>query len=384
VPLKHAANEPQKIAVLMISSSFSFEEILPAIVQDVVNEQKLPIRGGALYAESATMLNISIITTLHTPIPATVHPLTLQLYNKNTTGFSPFSNLTFPQVHVDGHTNNSIHNQQVLIQNQTELVKWFDAYFDDADVQLNVVANPKVEISMGVLKSKHHLTQTIHMPGLNYLNGFALETLKLILPAEKNGTNMAGTLSLPNAGVLTLGLGSLTLTIKSGDIAIGTVHVPDVVLQPGNNTYSFTGELYLKTLISNLGTILTQQADALNNGYFELNTTGDSSIVNGQHITYLEKVLSTKTLTAKVPVISLVADFIQAFLGGKGQGSLKDIIGDVFGNSTLLNQILQNFNETQNEGGNGKTTRAVKKRDDPTRGLGLNMFRMALRSSLLF
>ena len=221
------------------------------------------------------------------------------------------------------------------------------------------------------------------MPGLNYLNGFAVSKLDLMLPPDKEGNNIKGTLDLPNAGVLTLGLGSLTLTLKSGDIKLGSVYVPDVVLKPGNNTCSFTGNLNLKTLINNLGAILTQQADALNNGYIELNTTGDSSIVDGKHITYLEKVLQTKTLTAKIPVISLLADVIQAFVGGKGQGSLKDIIGDVFGNTTLLDQILQNFNQTQNEG-TSKATRAAMKRDDPKRAMGLNMLRLALRSTDLF
>ena len=349
----------------------------------MVDEQTLPVKGGALYATTPDAISLSLITTLHTPLGATVSPLTLELYNANTTEFRPFGDITLPKLYLDGHKNNSITNQTVAIRDQEELVKWFNSYFIDADVQLSVLADPDVTVSMGVLSSKHHLRKTIHLPGLNYLNGFAVTKLDLILPPDKEGNNIKGFLDLPNAGVLTLGLGSLTLTLKSGDISIGSVYVPDVVLKPGNNTCSFTGTLNLKKLISNLGAILSQQADALNNGYIELNTTGDSSVVDGKHIIYLEKVLQTKTLTARIPVISLLADVIQAFVGGKGQGSLKDIIGDVFGNTTLLDQILQNFNQTQNDS-SGKATRAAMKRDDPKRAMGLNMLRLALRSTDLF
>ena len=116
----------------------------------MVNEQTLPVKTGALYATTPDDISLSLTTTLHTPLGATVSALTLELYNANTTEFKPFGDITLPQLYLDGHKNNSITNQTVAIRNQEELVKWFDSYFIDADVQLSVVADPEITVSMGV------------------------------------------------------------------------------------------------------------------------------------------------------------------------------------------------------------------------------------------
>lgn len=152
-------------------------------------------------------------------------------------------------------------------------------------------------------------------------------------------------MNLPNAGVLTLGLGNLTLNLFSGDIKLGFVNVYDVVLPPGNNTRNYEGQLYLKELVPNLGGILDSQSAPLADGNIELKARGNATMVNGMHISYVEQVLNNKTLVATVPVISLLSDVIGSF-SASGNASLADLLGDTIGNSTFIEGLLSHWNAT--------------------------------------
>jgi hypothetical protein len=317
---------------------------------------------------------------LNTPLPAHIGKLKLELYNKPTPGFFPFVNLTFPAHSVDHKTNITMPMQLTPVQNETELVKWFNQYFEEDEVKLSVKATPNVDVHLGVLHSTPHFAKTIKVPGLNYLKGFGASDLKISLPPLDNGTNLQGKLMLPNSGVLALALGNLTLNMMSGKLNVGLVHVNDVTLYPGNNTYDFAGTLYLDTLITNIGTIIKDQETYLEQGNIALNTTGNTTIVNGAHVSYLESVLNTKTLTLQLPVVELVGDLAQALLGG-GHASLTTILNDVFEYSTFIDKVISNFNQTQQQNGHSGSGSSNKKRLAPSASLAWNIFRLGARRS---
>ncbi|KAI8625281.1 hypothetical protein F5Y19DRAFT_271841 [Xylariaceae sp. FL1651] len=320
-----------------------FTEIIPAITQNIVNDQKFPVLGGTFQAISPTQLNISLQTQLNTPLAADLDPTVLYLYNKDTPEYSPFLNITLPKLHVNHKTPVGVMEQTATVTNETELVRWFSDVFDEPSVKISVKGSAHVHL--GALHSTAHIDKTIEAGALNHLAGFGITDLKLVFPALENGTNMRGSLSLPNSGVLTLGLGNISFNLFSGDVRLGLIHIYDAILPPGNNTRSFDGELYLNELVPNLGVILDSQASALADGNLQLNVTGNATIVNGMHIGYVEQVLNNKMLTLTLPVIKLLGDVIGSF-SGNSNASLTDLLGDTIGNSTFIEGLLNHWNST--------------------------------------
>ncbi|KAI1330441.1 hypothetical protein F5Y16DRAFT_363173 [Xylariaceae sp. FL0255] len=332
------------IILLAILLPILFTLIIPAITQDIVNSQGFPVHGGTFQVISPTQLNVSLQTQLDTQISASLSPTTLDLYNKDTPTYSPFFNVTLPALKVYHKTPVILTDETVTITNQSELIKFFNRVFDQPDVDISIKG--KAEVHLGALHMQSKVSKTIQAGALNGLSGFGITDLKLNYPAHANGSNIYGAVNLPNAGVLTLGLGNLTLNLYSGSVRLGIVYLNDVVLPPGNNSRYFNGELFLDELVPNLGTILDSQSAALAQGNIQLNATGNATMYNSEHIAYVEQVLNYKTLTSSLSVITLLGDVISSFSGNGA--SLSDLLGDTLGNSTFLEGLLSNFNTTLN------------------------------------
>lgn|SRR6478735_4760405 len=338
----------------------SFTVIIPAIVQDILNDQKLPIYGGALQVISPTEVNMSIETQLKTPIAATLKPVDLFLYSKETKPVSSFFKLQFPETHIKSHTNVTITNQTLLVTNETELTKWFNVFFDKPDAELSLEGKP--EIRLGSLKYHRSLKKTVDIASLNYLDGFALKSLDFDLNANRTSkNNMKGMLNIPNSGVLRLGLGNLTFNVMSGDIRLGLINLWDLQLWPGNNSVPFDGNFYFDQLVPNLSEILDMQKGPLGNGYLEFNATGNTTIAGGEHIKYIEGVLNYKHIRFTFPVITLLGDVLGGLLDAN-QGSLLDIFGTSIGNSTLLEHVLGHWDNNGEGGSSNKTARSLMER----------------------
>ncbi|KAI0406727.1 hypothetical protein F4802DRAFT_93113 [Xylaria palmicola] len=344
------------LVILIILLPLIFTKIIPAITQNIVEHQKLPIMSGAFQALSPTELSVTLETELNTPLAADLDPTILFVYNKDTPDYTPFINITLPKLHADGKTPVVVTNQTVRVINETELVKWFDQVFDLPKADLSVKG--KTTVHLGALHMGANIDKTIEAGALNYLDGFGITSLRLIYPPLPSGTNIKGVLNLPNAGVLTLGLGNLTLNLFAGDVKLGFVNIYDVVLPPGNNSRAFDGQLYLKELVPNIGTILDSQTEALSNGNIQLRATGNATMVNGVHIGYIEKVLNKKNLVFNTPVIKLLGDVISSF-AGDGDASLADLLGDTFGNSTFIEGLLDHWNTPAITNGTGLPPRKI-------------------------
>lgn len=354
---------------------------MPAIVQRILDNQAMPVYGGAFIAVSSKELNVSITTSLDTPLPANIDPVTLFMYNAETPEFSPFVNITLPQMHVDGETEINIPGQTVAITNETELIYWFSNVFDNPKVQLSTRGDSVVRL--GALHSNAHIQKTVEVSSLNKLSGFGIQHMQLMMPAEANGTNIQGTLNLPNWGALTLGIGNLSLNLMSGDLRIGLITVYDVLIPPGNNTRYFNGELYLDVVFQNLGTILSSQGDALSEGNIQIDATGNSTVVNGEHIHFIEAILNNRRVTSMIPVVKLVGDLISSFTNGS-QVSIPNLLDDVFGNSTLIQDILTHWNTTTTA---GDSTAAKGKRSQPSLrkgvlGPGLSLLKLGMKMGM--
>lgn len=156
-----------------------------------------------------------------------------------------------------------------------------------------------------------------------------------------------------NPGTVALEFGDLIFNAAIADVIIGNMTVSDATLYQGNNTFPFVGIIDLTTVVANCrwslakllislyhlldlfrryppsnlfnlalpedlssgrifldftsdkGTDNTIMANASSNAsdaYLVMALSGNSCLINGQHITYVEAVLDNTTLYSNVPV----------------------------------------------------------------------------------
>lgn len=361
--------------------SIRFTVIIPRIIQDVLNDQSLPIRGGGLQALTPGMLEMAVDTQLHTPLAVHLDPLKLALYNRNTTPDSPFLTLQFPSLDINGRTDVNVTEQKMNITDQKELLAWFNEFFDKPQVRLGVKGEPKVHL--GALKYTRSLDTEIEIPSLNYLKGFAVTSQSFNLSGNKPEFNMKGMLNIPNSGVLTLGLGDLQFNVVSGDLKLGLINLPNLILKPGNNSVPFTGNFFFNELIPNLKEVLDDQKGPLGKGYFQFYATGNSTKIDGVTIPYIQGVLNSKRIPFTLPVITLLGDIVGGMLDSvnTNQSSLLDVVGEAIGNTTLFENLLDHWDEIKkSDGGQQKSSRGLETRKTAGRPWMLSLLRLGLKS----
>jgi hypothetical protein len=316
----------------------------------------LPIYGGAIIAYSPTALKIDLSSSLNIPAGLTVDldPLDLFLYNKNASEYSPYTAVSLPGYTIKGYTPITVKDNIATITNETELVAFLNNVFGGKTATLS--AKGSTTAHLGAIKAHVELDKTIEIAALNNLAGFGLSDTKLVLPAEADGTNIIGNLSLPNWSALTLGLGNVTLNAHAGqNLIIGKVSMLDVMATPGNNSIPFRGEIYLDVIVNNLIQVILANTNALKSGAIAIGASGNSTIVNGQHIPYLESVLNSKYLVAQIPILDLLGDVLNSFIGANSTSSISGLLSAIesalnsSGLSAALTPLLSTLNLTQAE-----------------------------------
>ena len=130
----------------------------------------------------------------------------------------------------------------------------------------------------------------------------------------------------------------MTLNLKSGDLVLGQAMIQNVLLRPGDNKVSLKGLLDIGFVLENIEDIMDYQKEALSNGEIELSASGNSTIYNGVHIEYYEKVLNNLTLTTRVSILAVLGDTLQGLLNDSNSSigdALRNFTGKI-GNSSLL------------------------------------------------
>lgn len=177
------------------------------------------------------------------------------------------------------------------------------------------------------------------MTALNSFAGFSISDPKLLLPAESDGTNLIANATLPNPSVMTLEIvsllsfshlyicttanpnrnqGNTTLNLLSGNLTLGNCTLNNLVLRPGNHSTPVRGILDLGKLIENIGPILSEQSDSIKEGYLSLTTVGANVEYDGVQVPYYTEVMKNLTMTAKVPLGSLISNTLSGILHPNG------------------------------------------------------------------
>lgn len=102
-----------------------FLKIIPAIVQDIINKQSLPILDAEIGAASKADLSFAFSTVFKIPssMSAYMDSMDLYLYNKFTPGYYPYTYVTLPGKNLKGSTTITL-NQLTPVLNDTEITAW--------------------------------------------------------------------------------------------------------------------------------------------------------------------------------------------------------------------------------------------------------------------
>lgn len=271
------------------------------------------------------------------------------MYNAFTEGFYPYTYVTLPSHELKGATTISINSTSTVL-NDTEISKWLNAtlyvsrfsgcgtcmmgrwYAGDpfADelhklcsygVHSQISFRGSTTIHLGALSAPVEIKKSVTIAGLNQLKGLSLGTPRLVLPAEADGTNLVGNLTLANPGAVAIKFGDLAFNASVAGIFIGNLSISNVVLAQGNNTVPFKGQILLDAVVNNLNTILGS-ATGGSNGTVKMEISGGTCKVNGQHITYIENVLSSSVMYASVPLEELIQTGLSSIMGTNSSTSL--------------------------------------------------------------
>lgn len=127
---------------------------------------------------------------------------------------------------------------------------------------------------------------------MNHLSGLNISDIKILSGAKEilpDGSNMIGTVHIPNPSVMTLDLGNVTMNLAVKSTSIGYCLLPNLVLKPGENTVPMQARVDQATLI-------TMIMSTYRNGILPLEIVGNSSVSNGKTLTYYEEAIKANTI----------------------------------------------------------------------------------------
>lgn len=295
----------------------------------MVNQAHLPIRSGSLEAISNSQVVLGLRAQLDGPsgLKVWMDPFDMHLYNMDTDGFYPFASVRVPGNTINGKTEINIEKDMVAVQNHTELTKWLGRALYHKETNVSVKANATAH--WGAIKAHVKIDKTETLRGLDQLSGLKVDSMELIKAAENNGNNLRGTFTLPNHSPISLGLGNLTLKTWAGDTLIGSATVIDAYLDPGNNTVPFVGQIFLESVMMEANSIVAGQSSSLAKGYLELGISGNATIANGEHITYLEDILNGIRLKAQLHEEEVLGGLARSLMGPDRTVTLSDMLGNL-------------------------------------------------------
>ncbi|KAE8147820.1 hypothetical protein BDV25DRAFT_142385 [Aspergillus avenaceus] len=312
------------IIFLAIFLPIFFLIIIPAIAQNVVDRSSLVLTETSVMQPRPDSIMLSLKSALKLPIgmPVRIDPMAVSLFNRKEDGNGTWAIAYLPGKTVMGNTTLGTDDQFTPLDVE-QWTKYVESVVFEKHAPLSVRA--KTTAFLGKLVNHVTLDKDIQQNTLDSFSGFSIADPQLLLPPREDGTNLIANCTLPNPSVMTLEIGTTILDLKSGDLVIGNATIDNLILKPGNHTTPVHGVLDLRTLIQNIGTVLTTQRDSLKNGYLTLDTVGKQVIYDGVEVPYYTKVMRNLTMTAQVPLGGLITNTLRGVLHENGTNILANV-----------------------------------------------------------
>lgn len=113
--------------------------------------------------------------------------------------------------------------------------------------------------------------------------------ISLSIGPAADGTNLNGTVFIPNPSNITVEMGNITMALSVDGSPIGLTYIQNLKLVPGDNRVPMRSTI-------NQTVVLNLIADRYNDGVLPVSITGDSSTYNGQILPYFTAALQSDTV----------------------------------------------------------------------------------------
>ncbi|KAI9679922.1 MAG: hypothetical protein M1817_004937 [Caeruleum heppii] len=260
----------------------------PNIAQKGVNESTLEIKSMQLTNPTSTSFRLQQEEVLRSD--SKYHP---QLDSFNASLFlestlpdiKPFAYVQVPAVKSTGEVSFTL-DQVVEIADLEQFTEYTKLVVDSEEYRLAIRGRPVLHQG-SFPETTVDYNEVVTLKGLNKLAGFDVQEFEIKLRPEPDGANMVGKVFIPNPTIMTIEMGNVTLNLYIEGEFIGTSLIQDLTLRPGDNVVDMRSTTDRLIVLEKLG--------QFEDGILPVDVIGNSSIYNGQHLTYYEDALSANT-----------------------------------------------------------------------------------------
>jgi hypothetical protein len=274
---------------------------MPKIAQHGVDESYLEFTDIQFLNPTSNSITLTQRAILHSPsmYTPTLDPFNASLYlvTNGTQGASAMLQPLMPRIHaLHPQSDASLVNQLLPFVSLDEVTRYATQVLNNENVTTVLIGKTNLHEGKLPVVSVKTRQQTTYKT-LNGLKGFNVTGVSINATASPGEPNLKGTAFIPNPSVLTIALGNVTLNVATAAAGyLGTASIQDMTIRPGDNHFPMTASLnqtrVLASLVSGVATLLI---------------TGNSSVYDGQHLTYYEKALSSNELKLSLNVLDILA-----------------------------------------------------------------------------
>ncbi|GAM37840.1 hypothetical protein TCE0_033r08097 [Talaromyces pinophilus] len=272
----------------------------PRIAQSDVNKSTLNITNLVFSNPSPTSIHINQTQILGNK--AIYHP-TIYAFNATIMlvgATAPLATVSIPRLQAeDGAV--IVVDTDLALNNSDAVTDFTKAVLGTEKFELNFYGRP--DLKEGPLPtSTVTFNKTVAMNGMNGLKGFELQDIMISLIPAKDGTNMNGSVSIPNTSVITVSMGNVTLDVSVNGTQIGQSYLNDLTLKPGSNIIPLKSTINQTQVIS----LISGTKAAYPSGVIPLSIVGNSSVYNGVEIPYFTQALAANPLSTDMNVTQVL------------------------------------------------------------------------------
>jgi hypothetical protein len=211
-------------------------------------------------------------------------------------GQDPFIYIDIPEAKSESETYITV-EQDVTFTSADAFTAYTKAVIASEELTIDLNGDTTIHIS-GLPATDVHYNKKITMKGLNHLSGLNISDIKILSGKSEilaDGSNMIGTVHIPNPSVMTLDLGNVTMNLGVAGKSIGYALLPDLILRPGQN------DVPMQSRVDQLAVIALITAN-YTNGILPLEIVGNSSVKGDKHLEYYEAAIKANTIKLDLDV----------------------------------------------------------------------------------
>ncbi|PSN63454.1 hypothetical protein BS50DRAFT_113493 [Corynespora cassiicola Philippines] len=226
-------------------------------------------------------------------------------------GQEPFIHIDIPSVKANAVTDINL-EQDVQFANLDAFIEYNKVVMGSETFQVHLDGKTTVHLS-GLPTMDVDYNKVLTMKGLNKLKGLNITDLRILSGRNEilpDGSNMVGTVVIPNPSVMTIELGNVTMNLAVAGEPIGTSLLPNLILRPGEN------RVPMQSTVDQLK-VITMVQDTYHDAVIPLEITGNSSVSStGEHLTYFEAAIQPNTILVNLnlqPALSAIGINVTQF-----------------------------------------------------------------------